>query len=718
MSAGVFGRRRRARLSWLIAIAAFGLVAVAYAPRLVTGFVADDFPVIVYLAKTPWADLLVDDFWGVEGGAGRYRPVLHLSAKLDVALFGTWFYGFHLVNVLLHWATGLLLGRLIVDVALPWTPRAPFIGVVCAGLWLLHPVNAEVVGWFAARGNILGLFFAVLALLIWQRRRGALSVALAFAAALLAHFSHEMVFLLPFVAVAIAWAAGRRRRWSAVNEAFTVFAAALGLSALVRVFVVDEPFGGELTELLGDVPRGEWPRLLWAAFRARVEILLVPVHSIFIAPWLWWLFAVAQLTVLVLGGLQIRRAPFLAMCAVGFAFVAPSALTIIDAANFANSRQLYAAAVPYCVLVATALSVLRRRPRIVLALIIVSGYGVSTLGVNFLRASAAADVAVWRAAAYQAAREHPSATRLELLEPPLVRDGMLVLENATPSFFVAPWYTKREEGGTPQVHPVSREYLFSNANPALERRGAWLASGVLILRRKPDGFASHLLPRAPLAAEFEITGPRASKLSFDAWAVPAVRIEGDAAVRLLWRARDGRRGTVLPCLIPQASGGGLLFPLTSDLDCLLAGELRELEFVGGAVRRGASMSRLPELQVSSPLDVVELAATTAAPRFVASPWLYDPTALAAQGVQALATLRFVTVPAAVTVPALPKLVDGKYVFAPTRQLQVGGGFSWDFFVHKLVLDPRVQHVAWCFEERDVLGRVVARSRLRRLLPKR
>ena len=718
----VFGRRRNLRLSWLLAVAAFALLAAAYTPRLVTGFVADDYPVIVYLAKTSWAELLTDDFWGVEGGAGRFRPVLHLSAKLDVVVFGTWAFGFQLVNLLLHCATALLLGRLIVDIALLWTPRAAFIGVVCAGLWLLHPVNAEVVGWFAARGNILGLLFSLLALVLWQRRRGEQSVAFTFCAALLAHFSHEMVFLLPFVAVAIAFVTGRRRRWSNAAATFAVFVAAFAVSAAVRAVLVDEAFGGELTQVLRDVPRAEWPRLLWAALRSRVEILLVPVHGNYLSgawtSWLWWVFAIGQVFVLVLGGLQIRRAPFLAICAVGAAFVAPSALTIIDSSSFTNSRQLYAATVPYCVLVATALSVLRKRPRVVLALVIGVGYGLSTLGVNVLRAGAANDVVAWRNAAYRAVRAAPEITRLEFLDPPLVRDGMLVLENAAGSFFSAPWYAAIDGRTPPVVHVQSSEQLLSLANGEFEERNEWLATGVAILRQKGEEFSSHILPREVTAPEFAFVGPRAGNLRVHAWAVPAVRIEGEGLVRMRWIASDGAQGEVLPFLMPASAGGGLLYPLGSDIDCLLAGELRALEFVGGIVRKGASLSKLPELTVTSPDDDLLVKVGAAPPRFVASPLLHDVAQLTPQTMARFVRLRFMTSPAAFTVPGFAELVDGSYVFVPAAGLQASGKFAWGFFVDKVLMDPRVKHVWWCFEERDLLDRVVARSKLRRLLPKR
>ncbi len=121
--------------------------------------------------------------------------------------------GYHLVNVLLHAASAVLLWRLLVRLGVPGAWLA-------AALFGLHPVNVETVAWITERKNVLSGFFSLAAALAYFRfdpadaepppsrswRWWGAALAL-FAAALL---SKTVAATLPASLLLVAWWRGRR----------------------------------------------------------------------------------------------------------------------------------------------------------------------------------------------------------------------------------------------------------------------------------------------------------------------------------------------------------------------------------------------------------------------------------------------------------------------------------------------------------------------------
>lgn len=94
---------------------------------------------------------------------GNYAPLHILSYMIDHTLWGLHPAGYHLENVLLHLANGLLFYTLLRRLSLSeWQ--------ACAAAWifLLHPVQVETVAWVSQRKSLLAMFFLLIALLSYH----------------------------------------------------------------------------------------------------------------------------------------------------------------------------------------------------------------------------------------------------------------------------------------------------------------------------------------------------------------------------------------------------------------------------------------------------------------------------------------------------------------------------------------------------------------------
>jgi Tfp pilus assembly protein PilF len=224
---------------------------------LILGALTADLAVLVYLnaLSNPFVH---DDLVGVVGnpalaaGAGLlalvrqnvFRPMVNLSFAVDHALWGEASRGYHLTSVLLHALNTALLFALGRRAAADWraraggsTPDADVVGLVAAGLFAVHPLMSEAVGYVSARGDVLAATFVLGALL--ALRAGVARTAwrpLGVALTLAAVATKETALVLPIVALAAdrllldGDTGARRRRLLAWHVPLIALAAALALA--------------------------------------------------------------------------------------------------------------------------------------------------------------------------------------------------------------------------------------------------------------------------------------------------------------------------------------------------------------------------------------------------------------------------------------------------------------------------------------------------------
>jgi Flp pilus assembly protein TadD len=137
------------------------LTLVAYSHAISNGFIWDDDYYVENNAtlRTPQGLLQI---WTEPRATPQYYPLVHTTFWIEYRLWGLRPAGYHLVNVLLHATTALLLWRLLARLAVPGAWLA-------AAVFAVHPVEVESVAWITERKNVLSAALALAAMLAYLR---------------------------------------------------------------------------------------------------------------------------------------------------------------------------------------------------------------------------------------------------------------------------------------------------------------------------------------------------------------------------------------------------------------------------------------------------------------------------------------------------------------------------------------------------------------------
>jgi len=235
-SAQEVGRRRKQL--WWAGAALVVATLLAYAPVVRDEFIWDDD---AYVTKNPTLRSLegLRLMWFEPLSIPQYYPLVHTTFWVEYHLWGLHPLGYHVVNVLLHATSVLLLWRLLVRLRVP----GAWLG---AAIFALHPVTVESVAWVTERKNVLSLALTLSSMLAYLRFAPAESSdheeqaaanpqrwywyglsLLLFVAALL---SKTVVATMPAVMLVIIWWKRGRITWRDVGPLlpFFVVGAAMG----------------------------------------------------------------------------------------------------------------------------------------------------------------------------------------------------------------------------------------------------------------------------------------------------------------------------------------------------------------------------------------------------------------------------------------------------------------------------------------------------------
>lgn len=214
--------------STLVGLGIVLLILAAYGPSLPGEFIWDDDAHITH-NELLWEPGGLARIW-VPHNTQQYYPVSFTAWWLQFRLFGQDPLGYHVVNLLLHAGSAVLIWRLLRRLAVP---GAPWIGLAFG----LHPMNIESVAWAMELKNCLSLFLMLCSAHAYLRfdrihqERGAFAPAawtLAFALFVAALLAKTVTATLP-AALILAFLWMRRRVRLAPLLPFFAVGIALGL---------------------------------------------------------------------------------------------------------------------------------------------------------------------------------------------------------------------------------------------------------------------------------------------------------------------------------------------------------------------------------------------------------------------------------------------------------------------------------------------------------
>jgi protein O-mannosyl-transferase len=316
---------------WLKGLLLVAAILLAYQPAWQAGFIWDDDAHITRPELRSFDGL--GRIWIQLGATQQYYPLVHSVFWLEHRFWGDWPMGYHLLNILLHAGSALLLVKVLQKLKIPGAWLA-------AVIFALHPIQVESVAWVSELKNTMsGIFYlgAALAYLGFDgdRRRG--NYALALGLFILGLMAKTVIATLPAALLVVFW--WQRGKWSWQRDVvplipfFTVgIVAGLFTAWVEQTFIIGtagSEFNFSIVERFLIAGRATWfylGKLFW------------PINLVFIYPrWqvsqgVWWQYLFPATMALLLGTLVWLRQPARDLLAALLFFV----LTLFPALGFFN----------------------------------------------------------------------------------------------------------------------------------------------------------------------------------------------------------------------------------------------------------------------------------------------------------------------------------------------------------------------------------------------
>ena len=208
---------------WLFALLLIAVTAVAYLPAWNGKPIWDDGAHITQPHLRSGHGLV--EIWTHLGATQQYYPLVHTAFWIEQKLWGDSVYGYHLVNILFHALSAIVLFQILVRLKIPGAWLA-------AGLFALHPVQVESVAWISELKNTLSGFFFFCSILTYlnfdqTRKRG--SYVFSLILFVLGLLCKTVIAPLPAIILVILWLKrGRIRIREDVAALLPFFGVAIG----------------------------------------------------------------------------------------------------------------------------------------------------------------------------------------------------------------------------------------------------------------------------------------------------------------------------------------------------------------------------------------------------------------------------------------------------------------------------------------------------------
>ena len=177
--------------NWVLALVLLAITFLAYSPAWNGKPIWDDDQHLTKPELRSWNGL--EQIWANVGVTHQYYPIVHTLFWIERRLWGDRFLYYHLINILLHGGTALLLVRVVRELRLP--------GAWLAGaLFALHPIEAESVAWMSELKNTLSATFCLSSALLYlkfDRTRSRSTFLVALGLFVLGLLSKSVICVLP-----------------------------------------------------------------------------------------------------------------------------------------------------------------------------------------------------------------------------------------------------------------------------------------------------------------------------------------------------------------------------------------------------------------------------------------------------------------------------------------------------------------------------------------